>query len=244
MAKSIALLNYIALFILFITSFVFIFKKNASILGYVLLFITNTAFMVYVSIELIPNIDFEIAYFGTIFSIVAIITSSILHFVSLIFILMLIYKLHVKFTVTNGLPINIDEPYKSQLYNFNILIITTFCICTLLLFIVKLRPEKLDINFYELLKKGSILLYYRYSLLLFSIALSISTIVISSLQVNTANSFSKLSRQQVNGAEYTNKKPKHHSIKELKLQDIIPRITNNIKEKISYIVNDSIFSIL
>jgi len=244
MSKSITLLNYIAFLTLFIISFVCIFKKNASILGFVLLFITNAAFMVYVSGELIPLIN-DITYFGTIFSIIAIISSSILHFICLIFIIMLIYNLHVKYTVNNGLPINIPEPYKSQLYNFNVLMITTFCICTLLLFIVKFRPEKLDINFYELLKRGNIILYYRYSLLLFSILLSIAAIVISSLQVKTASKFSKLSRQQVNGAENKVKKgPKFYSIKDLNLQKTIPDATNTIKEKIGSLVNDSIFPIM
>ena len=38
---SLTMLNYMAFLILFITSFVFIFQKNAAILGYALLFITN-----------------------------------------------------------------------------------------------------------------------------------------------------------------------------------------------------------
>jgi hypothetical protein len=245
MSKSIVLLNYIAFFILFITSFIFIFQKNASILGYVLLFITNTAFMVYVTGELIPNIDIDVTYFGIVFSTVAIISSSILHFVSLIFILMMIYNLHVKYTKANGLPLNIPEPYKTQLYNFNILMITTFFICVLLFFIVKFRYDKLDVNFYELLKRGSILLYYKYSLLLFSVILSIIVIVISSIQVSKANNFSKLSRQQVNSGENNiSKGPKYYSIKDFNLQTTVPDATNTLKEKIGSLVNDSIFPIL
>jgi len=243
MSKSITLLNYIAFLILFILSFIFIFQKNASILGFVLLFITNAAFMVYISGELIPFID-EVTYFGTIFSIVAIISSSILHFVSLIFILMLLYNLHVKYTVNNGLPINIPEPYKTQLYHFNILMITTFSICFLLFFIVKFRMERLNVNFYELLKRGSILLYYRYSLLLFSIILSIIAIVISSLQVKTASEFSKLSRQQVNGAENVKKSSSVYDINSFNLDTSVPDATNTIREKIGSLVNDNIFSIM
>ena len=102
----------------------------------------------------------------------------------------------------------------------------------------------MDVNFYELLKRGSPLLYYRYSILLFAIALSITVIVISSLQVNTANGFSRLARQQINGDENDDKKPKHYSIKDFNLQTTIPDATNTIKEKISSIVNDSILPIL
>jgi hypothetical protein len=121
--------------------------------------------------------------------------------------------------------------------------ITTFCICSLLLYIIKFNSDKLDVNFYELLKRGSILLYYRYSLLLISIVLSILTIVISFLQIISTNRLSKLSRQQVNGAEYNYKKSKNNT-KDLNLQNIIPNVTNTLKEKIGSIVNHSIFPIL
>lgn len=243
MSKSIPLLNYIAFLTLFIISFVCIFKKNASVLGFVLLFITNAAFMVYVSGELIPLID-DITYFGTVISIIAIISSSVLHFVSLIFIIMLIYNLHVKYTVNNGLPINIPEPYKSKLYNFKVSMITTFCICALLLFIVKFRPEKLDIEFFELLKRGNIMLYYKYSLLLFSIFLSITTIMISLLQFKTASEFSNLSRQQVNVGEHVKKTSSVYDINSFDLNTSVPDATNTIREKIGSLVNDNIFSIM
>jgi len=150
----------------------------------------------------------------------------------------------VKYTVNNGLPINIPEPYKTKLYNFKVLMITTFCICTLLLFIVKFRPEKLDINFFELLKRGNIILYYRYSLLFFSIFLSITAIVISSLQVNTASEFSKLSRQQVNSGEHVKKPSSVYDINSFDLNTSVPDATNTIREKIGSLVNDNIFSIM
>ena len=88
--QGISMLNYIAFLILFITGFVFMFQKNAAILGYALLFITNTVCMIYVTGELLLKIDPEFDYFVMILAVVAVVTSSILHFVSLIFILMMI----------------------------------------------------------------------------------------------------------------------------------------------------------
>jgi hypothetical protein len=148
-------------------------------------------------------------YFVAIASRCAVMITTIFHFVSLIFILMMIYQLHVKYSAAEGLPINIPEPYKSQLYKFNVLMITTFCICTLLLVIIFFRSHKLDVNLYELLKRMNLFLFSRNLVLLFTLALSITTVVISSLQVQIANGFAKLSRQQLNLSEYKNKGKKY-----------------------------------
>ena len=201
-SKSLPLLNYIAFFTLFITSFVFIFQRNAAILGYVLLFITTTVSMIYVSAELLPKLDINLSYFVPIFATIAVVSSSILHFVCLIFILMMIYKLHAQYTRAQGLPINIPPPYGEQLYTVNVLMVTTFCLCTLLVVILKFRPEKLDVNLFELLKRGNIYLMIRNTTLFLTLGLSISAIVISSIQVNTTNGFAKLSRRQLNVAEH------------------------------------------
>jgi hypothetical protein len=212
-AQGISMLNYLAFFILFITGFVFMFQPNAAILGYALLFITNTVCMIYVTGELLMKIDPEFDFFVMILASVAVVTSSILHFVSLIFVLMMIYKLHVKYTVTNGLPINIPEPYSTQLYNFKVLMVTTFCLCTLLVVILKFRSSRLDVNFYELLQHLNIFLFMRYITLFFTLGLAISAIVISSLQVQTADGFAKLTRRQLNASEYKKAKKNNKNLK-------------------------------
>jgi hypothetical protein len=204
MYQSTILLNYLAFFTLFITGFVFIFQKNASLLGYVVVFITNTVFMVYMTGLIVPEISNK-NYFVAIASRAAVMITTIFHFVSLIFILMMIYQLHVKYSAAEGLPINIPDPYKSQLYQFNVLMITSFCLCTLLLVIIFFRSHKLDVNLYELMTRMNLYLFARNLVLLFALSLSIATVVISSLQVQTANGFAKLSRQQLNLSEYKNK---------------------------------------
>jgi len=215
LSKSMPLLNYVAFFILFVTSFVFVFQRNAAILGYALLFITNTVCMIYVIGELLPKLsDINNSYFVPILAVIAVMSSSILHFVSLIFVLMMIYKLHTKYSVTDGVPINIPPPYNLQLYEFNVLMVTTFCLCTVLILIIKFRPEKIDINLYEFIRRMNLIMVLRNSTFLFTFALSVSAIVISGLQVQTADKFAKLSRQQLNVTESNSiKKNKNHDFR-------------------------------
>ena len=215
LSKSMPLLNYVAFFILFITSFVFVFQKNAGILGYALLFITNTVCMIYVIGELLPNIvDMSDSYFVPILAVIAVISSSILHFVSLIFVLMMIYKLHVKYSVTDGVPINIPPPYNLQLYNFNVLMVTTFCLCAVLILIIKFRPEKMNINLYEFIRRMNLIMVLRNPIFIITLALSVSAIVISGIQVQTADKFAKLSRQQLNVTERNSiKKNNNHDFR-------------------------------
>jgi hypothetical protein len=227
MGKSILFLNYLAFFILFITGFVFIFQANASILGYAMVFVTNTIFMFYMATVIVPDISNK-DYFVAIIARCAIMVTTILHFTCLIFVLMMIYKLHVKFSRAEGLPLNIPEPHKTNLYNFNVLMITTFCICTLLISIILFKPDKLDINMYELLKNLNFFMFYKNLTLFFTFALSISTIVISSLQVRTANSLAVLSRQQLNLPEYNSFKKKKFSLDNIKLSNKVLALQNSV----------------
>ena len=227
MGKSILFLNYLAFFILFITGFVFIFQANASILGYAIVFVTNTIFMLYMATVIVPDISSK-DYFVAIIARCAVMVTSILHFTSLIFILMMIYKLHVKFSRAEGLPINIPEPHKTNLYNFNVSMISTFCLCTLILIIVLLNSDKLDVNMYELLKNLNFFLFYKNFTMFLTLALSITTIVISSLQVKTANSLAVLSRQQLNLPEYNSFKRKKFSLDNIRLNNRVLAVQNTI----------------
>lgn len=227
LGKSILLLNYLAFFILFITGFVFIFQLNTSILGYAIVFITNTIFMLYMATVIVPDISNK-NYFVGIIARCAVMVTSILHFTCLIFILMLIYKLHVKFSRAEGLPLNIPEPHKTTLYNFNVLMITTFCLCTLILLNVFLNSSKLDVNMYELLKNLNFFIFYKNLTLFLTFALSVSTIVISSLQVQKANSLAVLSRQQLNLPEYNSFKKKIFSLDKIKLNNKLLAVQNTI----------------
>lgn len=200
MKQSIALLNFGAFIALFVTGFVFIFKSNAAILGYILLFMTNTAFLFFIAASLIPGMTKQ-NYFPAILARSAVLISTIFHFVSLIFIMIMMYKLRLNYTVINGVSINIAEPYRTQLYNFNVLMITTFCICTLLLAILFVSVDRLEINFYFLLKHASLFSLYRHFILIVTMILSVAALIISSVQVYITNGLDKAARQQLNNSE-------------------------------------------
>jgi hypothetical protein len=200
MYASLTTLNFGAFFALFVTGFVFIFKPNAAVLGYILLFITNTAFLFFIAASLIPGISKQ-HYFPAVLARSTVLVSTIFHFVSLVFIMIMMYKLHLNYTVTNGVQINIAEPYRTQLYNFNVLAITTFCICALLLAFLFVGADQLEVNFYFLLKHASLFSLRRHYLIVLTILLSVVALIISSVQVYITNGLDKAARQQLNGNE-------------------------------------------
>jgi len=200
MNKEYIFLNYTAFILLFITSFIFIFKNNTSLLGYILIFITNAAFLIFIFSEFMPYFT-KMNYFVPSIIAVAITSSSILYFVSLIFILILFHNLHVKYSINNGVSVNIPENYKQELYKFNILMATTFTSCAILLYIFYFNFEKINVNLFELLKYLSFNSISRYYILFFSLILSIMVIIISSIQTSNANNLSKISTFIFNSSE-------------------------------------------
>ena len=173
MNKEFIFLNYIAFFILFIIGLVFVFKKNTSMFGYILLFITNAAFLIFITGELLPKIIVNVTHFIPLFLLTALFVTSILYFVCLVLILMMYYQLHVKFTLKNGLSINIPTIYE----------------------------DKLNVNFFEFLKYMTINSTIRNYLLFICLILSIIIIVISSIQTSRANELSKISGFLLNTSE-------------------------------------------
>jgi hypothetical protein len=70
-------------------------------------------------------------------------------------------------------------------------------------------------------------LFSRNLVLLFAVALSITTVIISSVQVKTANSFGKLSRQQLNLPEHTKSKKKF-DLSSIKQSDRFMALENSL----------------
>ena len=111
--------------------------------------------------------------------------------------------MNVKYSVVKGLLVTVNEPYKTQLYNFNINMIIVFALSTLMILILKFRSYLLDTNLYLLIKNMNLLLIYKNFTLLVTLVMSIIVIVISITQVDTANKLSQLTRQKLNIAEYS-----------------------------------------
>ena len=192
MNKSTVLLNYLAFFILYITSFVFIYTKNTEIIGYYVLFIVNTACTIY-----------NISYFSMVDALnliprsilISVILSGMLHTIAFVFIIMMINTMKVKYENTFGTPINLPPIYKSKLDIFKGLILTTFFICFILLVVFMYYFDSINFIFNDQIKTFGDILRNKFSVGL--LILSLASIIISAIQVNTANSFSILTRQNL-----------------------------------------------
>jgi len=185
--KSTTILNYIAFAILYIALFVFMFNKNTEIIAFWLLLIINSAFVLY-----LVN---EFTSLGTLDNIsrlswLSILISGSLHSVAFIFIAMMIGNMKVKYENTFGTPINLPPEYKEKLELFKQLIISTFCLCFLILVIVNTEISNINTTY---ISSEKILFFTKAMLVL----LSLSSISISSTQVWIANSFSILTRQEL-----------------------------------------------
>jgi hypothetical protein len=192
MNKGVVFLNYTAFLTLYIASFVFFYIKNTEIVGFYLLFVVNTACLL-----------FSVAFFWTLgdlnfISRVAassIILSILLHSVAFIFVLMMISNMKVKYENTFGTPINLPTIYKEKLDDFKQKSIITFVICSILLIVFMIYFDGINIVFKDKMVYMNDIINNKYKLLF--LLTSFVPIIISVFQVQTANSFSILTRQDL-----------------------------------------------
>jgi hypothetical protein len=192
MSKSATFLNYTAFLLLYNASFAFIYIKNTEIIGFYLLFIVNTACVLY-NVSYFAGLDMLNLLPRTIM--LSLIISGFLHTIAFVFIIMMLGNMKVKYANTFGTPINLPPNYKRKFDDFKMYSLITFVICFFLLSSFMTYFDVLNINFKYEVKTISNIMDNKYSLIL--LLLSVSPIVISCLQVSTANSFSKLTRQDL-----------------------------------------------
>ena len=144
-----------------------------------MLFVVNTAFMVYVFNELLLQ---NIAILMPALASLSIMVGSIFHFISLILILIMINNLNKKFTVVRGTPIELPPLYANKLDKFKQIMIACFCVGSVIL-------VGLLNNLYN--KDSST------SMKIVICLMPIALIIMSSIQIATATEFSKLSRQEL-----------------------------------------------
>jgi heme/copper-type cytochrome/quinol oxidase subunit 2 len=106
-------------------------------------------------------------------------------------------NMQTKYTKAYGTPMVLPKEYSDSIELFKRLTITTFCICTLILLILYYRIAFININFTEELKNASYYTLYDNGTAILTLLLSAGTIIISSIQISTANNYSKLTRQQL-----------------------------------------------
>lgn len=101
----------------------------------------------------------------------------------------------VKYENTFGTPINLPPNYKNKLDIFKGLTLTTFSICLILLLTFMYYFDSINFIFNDQVKTFGDILRNKFPVGL--LILSLTSIIISFVQVNTANSFSILTRQNL-----------------------------------------------
>jgi hypothetical protein len=192
MARSNVFLNYTAFLILYLTAIIVLFYDNTVIIGYYFIFVVTCACTLYnmsylTSIEgmdLVPQI---ITF--------SIIVSGIFHSISLIFVIMMISNMRVKYSNTYGTPIQLPPKYQLQLDMFKNLMISTFSICFLLLLWFAL--------YYDILNKPNIAYTKSIGNIVanpfpyFVLLVSCAPLIMSSINLAITNDFTKLSRKDL-----------------------------------------------
>jgi hypothetical protein len=193
MAKTSAVfLNYFAFAILFIAGFIIVYIKNTEIIGFYYLFVVNIACTLYTisyftSVDGMEMIPFMIAF--------SLFISGVFHTVCLIFIVMMISNLKVKYSDTYGTPINLPPIYKDHLEMFKRLMISTFSVCGVLLIIYGAQYDIININFTQQMKSIGNIMYNPYP---FAVLIMLcAPLIMSSINVSIANNFSAITRQDL-----------------------------------------------
>jgi hypothetical protein len=192
MNKGVVFLNYTAFLVLYIASFVFFYIKNTEIVGFYLLFVVNTACLL-----------FSVAYFGSLIDLKfisrivssSIILSGLLHSIALIFILIMISNMKVKYENTFGTPINLPPMYKNKLEEFKQRSVITFLLCSILVLVFMIYFDNINIIFKDEMIYINDIVRNKYQLLI--LLFSFLPVIVSYFQLQTAHSFSSLTRQNL-----------------------------------------------
>lgn len=139
-------LNYGVFLTLFIGSFYFIYRTYTEIIGLCVLFVINTAFLLFVfmrlsgkifiakSTEYIPSIAFFSILVGLLFT-----------FISLLFTISMIYNTQQKYSAQYGTNLELPEPYHTEVDIYKRILISCYCLVAILLF-VTMQPASTLVN--------------------------------------------------------------------------------------------------
>jgi hypothetical protein len=194
MAQSNGLLNYLAFFLLYIICFIFINKKNSEYIGFSILLIVNIATMLYSTNQLMYIFQGS-KYFVELIAILSVIVGLVFHTVLIIFILMVANNLNSKNIKKYGMPFNLPDKYKKKLDLIKRLMISSFCLGTVILFILLNYSKDLNINLLSIITNFDITVLFNNYILFFTLAAALALMGISSYQIFAGDEFSKLSRQ-------------------------------------------------
>lgn len=194
-SKKFTGLNLLAFFLLYAGSFYFLNIKYTEIIGFIVLFVINAIFMIYVGGEFI-TITNSTNLFIPLYASLAVMVGIIFHFISLIMIYMMMITMNSKYMTATGSPIDLPEPYKNKIEYFKRLMAACFTLGSLIIIILFGKRDTFNIytSFYPLLSISKLWdTKYMWIIIFASSAL----IIMSSIQLANANDFLALSRKQL-----------------------------------------------
>ena len=192
MPKSTTFLNYMAFLSLYIMGFIIIYIKNTEIIGFYYLLVVNTACVLY-NISYFTGVEEMLLIPQTIsFSITI---STIFHTICLIFVIMMISAMRVKYSDTYGTPINLPPKYQEQLDLFKKLMISTFSICGLILLFFAIYYQKININIDSYMANSINVLTNPFPVIV--LLISCAPLILSSINVSITNDFSRITRKDL-----------------------------------------------
>ena len=106
-------------------------------------------------------------------------------------------NLNVKYTKKYGTPFNLPDRYKKKLDLVKRLMISSFCLGSLILFILFNYTDELKIDLLLIITNFDINVIFNKYTLFFTLTASLALLGISSYQIFAGDEFSKLSRHQL-----------------------------------------------
>lgn len=182
-------LNYIAIAILYIVSIYFAYQPYTEIVGFCLLFVVNAAFMFFFAGQVSSfNTLFTMPFYSGQIGVAGILIGLALHFVSFIFIIMMITTLQTKYSQAKGTPLQLSRKYQGMMDTFKANTMYTFVMIFIGLTIV-LNHQRI------LMTSPSVQAIFGGSAVLLSAGIA----GLSSWNVMISNEFSKLQYRDLTG---------------------------------------------
>jgi hypothetical protein len=182
-------LNYIAIATLYVVSIYFAYQPYTEILGFSILFVVNAAFFFFFAGQVSTfNTLFTMLFYSGQIGVAGLFIGLALHFVSFLFIIMMISTLQVKYTQAKGTPLQLSRKYQGMMDTFKANTMYTFSMIFVVLTIILNRERISGTNpIVQKLFAGS------------TIILSAGIAGISSWNVMISNEFSKLQYRDLTG---------------------------------------------
>jgi hypothetical protein len=184
-------LNYIAIFLLYLLGFYFVYKTYAQAIGFSVLFVVNTAFIFFL-LSQIGNFNLGSALhlpYERQIAAFSIFIGLVFHFVAITLIIVMISKLKITPSSADGTPLGLVGQYKIQMDSFkeNMLIVFSFIFILLLWLMYGMVPAVPFVQY-----RG-----FQMAFAFATITMSLFTIGLSIKQVIISNEFSKLQNRQI-----------------------------------------------